>query len=253
MNWKKISLYVGLPVTILILYLGGMILVPYPGQKLGNVVFSERGIIEIGTAAFFFLAALFAFLLWYKTAFSKVGKWRVIYLLLGLAVLFVALEEINYGQFFFEFETPQHLSKYSSKDEFNLHNLFANKPAHRLNLIATIGFPVFFIVLPLIAFRSQNSYCPQNWTYYFLPQRQLLLFVIIGQLMTWFDDVFEFFGIKNTWTAEATETKELYWALAVLLWMIILFRRIVLQTESATDFSGTLLASEHNEMVGSVK
>lgn len=252
MNWNKISLYVGLPVTILILYIVGMILVPYPGQKLAYVVFSEHGIIEIGTAAFFFLAALFAFLLCYKTAFSKVGKWRVIYLLLGLAVLFVALEEINYGQFFFEFETPEYLAKYSSKDEFNLHNLFANKPAHRLNLIATIGFPVFFIVLPLIASRSQNAYCPQNWTYYILPQRQLLLFVIIGQLMTWFDDVFGFFGISNGWT-EATETKELYWALAVLLWMIILFRRIALQTKAATDFSGSLLASEHNKMVGSVK
>lgn len=143
MNRKEITLYVGLPVAILILYIGGMITVPYPSEKLGYVIFSERGIIEIGTAVCFLLASIVAFLLWYNTDSQRVGKWKVAYLLIGFMALFVALEEINYGQFFFEFKAPEALAKYNSKGEFNLHNLFENKPSHRLTLTASIVFPTF--------------------------------------------------------------------------------------------------------------
>lgn len=143
MNRKEITLYVGLPVAILILYIGGMITVPYPSEKLGYVIFSERGIIEIGTAVCFVLASIVAFLLWHKTDSQKVGKWKVAYLLIGFMALFVALEETNYGQYFFRFDTAEQVSKLNSKGEFNIHNMFGNKPARRLNLIATIGFPPF--------------------------------------------------------------------------------------------------------------
>ncbi len=250
MNWKEITLYVGLPVAILILYIGGMIAIPYPGEKLGYVIFSERGIIEIGTAVCFLLASITAFLLWYKADSQQVGKWKVTYLLIGFMALFVALEEINYGQFFFGFNAPETLAKYNSKGEFNLHNLFENKPSHRLNLTASIIFPAFFMVLPLIAIHKHKTYKPQRWEYYLLPERQLILFVIIGQLMSWFDDVFGFFGISNTWT-RATETKELYWSLAVLLWLLILYRRIVLKSGTAVDFSESLSESGQYAMAES--
>jgi hypothetical protein len=234
MNRKSI-LYIGLPVTLLILYVLGTFLIPFPGPKTKKIVFSEQGIVEVGTALFYFAAAVVGFLLCLKTKTAP-KKWRAFYLLVGLMALFVALEETNYGQYFFEFDTPDEIAQHNSKDEFNLHNMLGNLPARRLNLITTLGFPTFFLFLPLVACRDPHNYTPQRWVYYVLPEKQLFIYPFLAQLMSWYDDIFDFFGIANPWT-RATEFKELYWAMAVLFWLLILYRRVLTkaQVQSTCD------------------
>ena len=226
MDLKGKSLHIVLPVGILVLYAAGMVLALAPGKVLSRVVFSELGIVELGTAVFFILAAIIAFVLCYKAKTSSAGKWRLAYLIFGLGALFVALEEVNYGQYFIGFGTPTQIFELNTKGEFNLHNMFGNIIARRLNLVATIAFPTFLIVLPVFAALGKEAYSTNNWPYYILPGRRLILYAAIGQFMTWFDDLFGLFGIANAWT-RATEMKEFYWAMASLLWITIIYRRIL--------------------------
>jgi hypothetical protein len=225
---REILLYAVLPTGLFLLYLLGMAILPRPGEEAYRWIHGEspHGIIENATALFFFLGAG-----WFMAAFSAScgnatpGFLRVGYFILALSALFVALEEINYGQFFLNFETPDVIGALSTKDEFNLHNLYGNKPARRLNLIATIGFPMLFIVLPLLAnLRYRLPAWFHNLAGLFLPGRCLMLFAILAQLATWLDDIFGWFNVANAWT-RATEFKELYWGMGIFFWARILCRR----------------------------
>jgi hypothetical protein len=223
---REVIFFVAMPLALFFLYLLGMAVVPRPGYMLYSLVHGESpyGIVENATALSFSLGALlFLFACWRGASIPWTWRWG--YLALAAAALFVALEEINYGQYFFRFETPDFIEEFNCKHEFNLHNMFGNKPARRLNLLATIGFPMLFIFLPLL--RGWRGLPPlaaklSDW---FLPRRQLMLFVILAQLCSWLDDIFGWFGIANAWT-RATELKELFWGLGVLSWAGILWRRM---------------------------
>ena len=80
---------------------------------------------------------------------------------------------------------------------------------------------------------GKDHYSRQDWAYYVLPDCRLILFVVIGQLMSWYDDLLEPLGFKNIWT-RATEFKELYWSMAVMFWAIMLYRRILAGAPSFT-------------------
>lgn len=226
MNAKERILYVAMPLVILVAYIAGMALIPRPNEELAKILFSEMGIIELCTALFYLMAAVVGFVLCRRSRRLVGWKYQLSYLLFGLAALFVALEEINYGQYIFNFETPELLAAYNSKGDFNLHNLWGNMLARRLDLIAKIGFTVFLVVLPLVYTHQGRTYRRGSWTYYLLPGRQLILLGIIAPLLSWFDDVFGWFGIANSWT-RATEMKEFYWGLAAMLWVLIVSRRVL--------------------------
>ena len=88
----------------------------------------EDGVVEYVGAALFLMAS-FSYLVLYKKS-RKVLKveriplrGNVFYLLLGLAFLFVCLEEISWGQRIFGFETPERIREINSQSEFNFHNL----------------------------------------------------------------------------------------------------------------------------------
>ena len=79
----------------------------------------EDSWVENLTVVWFFLSAL-ALL---AAALAEGSPWRRgLYVLAGLAFLFVAGEEINWGQRIFGFETPESLMSFNPLLEFNIHN-----------------------------------------------------------------------------------------------------------------------------------
>lgn len=208
-----------------------MILIPHPGPRLSRLIFSELGVIELGTAVFYFAAAALVLKLFFELKSHPMGNRRRLCIAMAAVFLFIALEEINYGQFFFDFSTPDTLATHNSKREFNLHNLFKNTPARRLNLIATIGFLTGFVILPF-AFPEEK----RNGIFVFLPKRDLILFAVIAQLLSWLDDVCGWMGISNPWI-RATEFKEFYWSLMVLLWTVELRKHLPQSVEGRLEHS----------------
>lgn len=283
-------LTVWLPLAMLFAYLLGMFLIPrVPWQvPFGHgqcrcLIHSELGLIENLTALLFLISAIMAFRLAWKLRRQAERLYLICYLLFAAAAIVVCLEEINYGQFYFGFETPKTVRNRSTQyrsvvpgaasdiDDadvemedlaFNLHNLAGNKPARRLNLVATVGFPVWCILLPLLACKLRPGRCRRggHWTRYLLPGLQLTLIVILAQSMSWLDDAYEgLLSISQWWSSldqadrsglpavlmphldaildhlqrddnhwyRATEFKELYWSLTAVLYMLILSRRLL--------------------------
>ena len=89
---------------------------------------SEDQFIEYGGAVLFLFAGV-TFLVLYKRSRRVVVfdgipfRGNIFYLLLGLAFLFVCLEEISWGQRIIGFESPKKIREANAQGEFNIHNL----------------------------------------------------------------------------------------------------------------------------------
>jgi hypothetical protein len=88
----------------------------------------EDAFVEYVGAALFLMASVAFFLLYKRSRqismFAKISfKGNIFYLLLGLAFLFVCLEEISWGQRIIGFQTPEGIREINAQSEFNIHNL----------------------------------------------------------------------------------------------------------------------------------
>ena len=276
-----------LPLGLLIAYLLGMILVPevpwlspLAHGRHQCLVHSELGIIENASALMFLASAILALRLAWKLRRRVRRIYVAAYLVFAIAAMVVCLEEINYGQFFLRFETPELVREHSTQfrpaipdDDateeasdamedlaFNLHNLAGNKPARRLNTVATFGFPTWCILLPLVVARfwPRQAWNQGNWTRYLLPGLQLTVIVIIAQAFSWLDDGYvALLQLSESWNGQveagavlsapqnwldsmldhlkrydnhwyrASEFKELYWSLGGVVYMLVLSRRLL--------------------------
>lgn len=94
----------------------------YPEYFL-NFYVREDGPIEYGTALVFFTVALWLSVRLWKTRSAK-GMWfKITSALIIMAALFVAGEEISWGQRLLNIETPEYLAERNAQSELNLHNL----------------------------------------------------------------------------------------------------------------------------------
>ena len=186
----------------------------------------EIGLIERGTAVFFVLAACVAAALYFKTRDSVVKRYRVLYLAFALAGLFVALEEVSWGQKVFWWESPQWFVQHNHKAETNLHNMFGSKPSHRLRAIASVGCPFICIVLPLLVLRRRGQYTSDHWAYFLLPRKELICLATVTLVLTALN---RFDSIRNiaTWRTHFGELKEFYWSVTAFFYVIILWQRLV--------------------------
>ena len=119
-----------------------------------NVFFTlteEDHWVENLTAVWFFLASL----LFFTTAGTERDVFRrTIYILGGIALLFVAGEEISWGQRIVGFSTPDFLVDLNIQKEFNLHNM---QGIHNLLELTRYG-SLIFAFLTCIAFFCDKKF-----------------------------------------------------------------------------------------------
>lgn len=186
---------------------------------------TEHGAIEWGTAIVFLIAALLGGHLAWRTR-TRVPTWcTVLYSLFALAGLFVTLEEVSYGQKFFNWDTPKWFTEHNSKSETNLHNMFDNKPSNLLRSIATIGCPVCCIVLPLWRRIQQFRRQPVAWTEYCVPGPELITLAFLTIALTVLNKIPSVKGMA-TWSGHLGELKELYWGVTAACYAAIILRRL---------------------------
>ena len=87
-----------------------------------RVIAREHTAIEILTAVWYGCGGL---LLLVVSVGEKRALTRSIYALGAIMMVFIAGEEINWGQFLFNFPTPDFISDINNQDHFNTHNLYA--------------------------------------------------------------------------------------------------------------------------------
>ncbi|WP_394692090.1 hypothetical protein [Hyphobacterium sp.] len=109
------------------------------GSEAVDFGFSEYGVVF----ALFGIAAISALL-----AIRQSGLNRVLFVLLGLAAIVIAGEEMSWGQWIFGWSTPETLAAVNLQNETNLHNLV--DPRLYDIVYAAIGWST--LVLALIAY-----------------------------------------------------------------------------------------------------
>lgn len=168
---RLLHLYVTLPVALfafphLFLWLGGYRtwVLPVEGRELG--------LVENATAAFFLIAAAHAFYLLATRRGSAPWGARLGLGVVGTASLWVALEEISYGQHWFGFESPPWFVRANNQQQLNLHNLAGDRPA---NLLRTLGYVLVAglgVLAPLAVARRRTPL--PTWSRCWIPPRWMI-------------------------------------------------------------------------------
>jgi cytochrome b561 len=191
-----------------------------------NVVWlkSEQGPVEHLTAVVFLLIGGFGLYLFWRA--RHVAAWwaRAFYLAMALGGFLMAGEETSYGQHIVGWNSPQWFEENSKQQETNLHNLYNDRPAKLLRRFAEIGFPAVLIIGPLV-FLALGSYARKDWPYWLLPKGELILWLVIAALARPLTDMRDH-GWSERYTREVSEVAELYWSIAIFLWVLVLLRRI---------------------------
>ena len=140
----------------------------------------------------------------------------------ALASLYVAGEEVSWGQWIFNWTTPEFWQGVNDQNETNLHNTSSwldQKP----RLVLLIGTIVGGLIIPALM-KWKPAALPQKFTIIYPPSilsvtaAFALLIKIIDKVQDGFDD--------NLLT-RAAEIEELYLYYFVLLYLLALKRRIV--------------------------
>lgn len=229
---SSVFAWIVLPAFVVVLYFVLWWLAP---SVFFTFVASEQGVVELGTAFFFAAASYFALRLCLASKETLPPLYRVLYGLFAAVALFVALEEISYGQHLFRWTSPEFFQEHNQQGEMNLHNLMSSKPSKRLHLAADLGTALGFVLLPLVLIVGRrfsgasasalvrkvfaDAYSPGTWTYYLAPGLQLVGLVVLARVVGWLKRV-PGAGVDHN------ELRELLWSWAAFGYIAVIRHRL---------------------------
>ncbi|MCB0000015.1 MAG: hypothetical protein KDE56_29830 [Anaerolineales bacterium] len=126
------------------------------GQTALDWLIKEDGLIEsVGTVGYFVAGLFFLGVWWQRRREKRPFFWfkQLAYIGLAAMLIFVAGEEISWGQRIFNFDTPDDLREINTQDEFNFHNLEVIQGNSLLNTdrLLTLFALGFTLILPITA------------------------------------------------------------------------------------------------------
>ncbi len=214
-------------------YLGYIVMMCLANDEWRRWIDSEQGPTELGTAALFFLAGLTAAAIAWRAATMPL-RYRSLFALGAAVLVFVALEEISYGQHLFGWSSPEYMLQYNYRQETNLHNLHDNALSHLLRLVANLLTPLVFIVPPLVLLRHGRDYRRGSFAWHFLPKQELIGVAAVAWFCTTPQKIIDMIGHGGRRWLGLGELKELYWSIAAMGLMLLLYRRHMAPAEQAT-------------------
>lgn len=190
-------------------------------QNVLAVLHSENGPHEI--VQFLLMAAgVIIALLTLKTMDIKAQKWLAAWVgLAGLCCLYVAGEEISWGQHFLDWTTPEFWSAVNDQQETNLHNTSSwldQKP----RLILLFGVVTGGLLLPL-AQKYVPKLVPERFAPIY-PPHFLWLIALLAVGVKIAEKTGEAFGVILF--ERASEVEELYLYYFILLYLLVLKKRL---------------------------
>lgn len=217
-------LWLWLPLFFLLLFTA--IIIFFPGHITRTVIESENGLVEFGTPVLMVPAVIAGVLcfLWRK---SLPAAWLKAWLLLvTLACVYIAGEELSWGQQLFGWGTPDAMQAINDQQETNIHNIsswFDQKPRILLELWVLIGG----IILVLWRQFRGIEYSGENWRYWFWPGFVCLpaaVFAILIKMPERFENIFGYwpFGIH----VRTSELQEFFFAWFLMIYLLSCYARL---------------------------
>ena len=133
------------------------------GSRLGGPIgplFQKEGLFELVTVALALAGAIWsaaAALRWNKHGKSLLRQAPVLYAALAAALFLFAMEEINWGQTLFEFETPPAWAAINYQEQTSLHNLIDAPALELAERVLVVVFGLSVAALIVLAFVFPHS------------------------------------------------------------------------------------------------
>jgi hypothetical protein len=119
---KKTSFIILLSPFLLVLIQMILFIVPTT-RNLAFWLLEENHPIEIATFIIFFIAGIFGLYNSFTNAYALNNFIKSFYIIFCICLIIIAMEEIAWGQWFFNFETPNYWKQINRQGETTLHNL----------------------------------------------------------------------------------------------------------------------------------
>ncbi|HTT07600.1 MAG TPA: hypothetical protein VMH34_02245 [Gammaproteobacteria bacterium] len=189
----------------------------------------EEGFVEQASWIFAFAAAAVGTSL-LRQRRRLPSRWLAVWLLFGtLACVYVGGEEVDWGQDWFHWKTPEEWAKINKQHETNLHNTsswFNQKP----ELVLQVGIFVGGLVYPLTVGRRrrrQGIESVNDWRFWLWPTAIVVPTAIISLAITLLNINHRIYYFGPTFNMTRwSETAELYYYYFMLLYMLSFRHRL---------------------------
>jgi len=221
----KSWLWLWLPVVLFILIFGSALISEY----VHDTFFAgELGFIELATPLMLVPAIISGFVIFInreKLVTQQLGHWI---LLVTLACIYIAGEEISWGQQLVGWGTPEWVKEVNDQHETNLHNTsswFDQKPRVLLEIFVLVGG----IFLP-IKRKLQGINLPRDsWQYWLYPTMVCLPAAILAIFSRMPERIKSLFDMsENIVDIRTSEIQELYFAIFLMIYLLSIRKRLEL-------------------------
>ncbi len=139
-------------IVLLSVVIGGVVIAFFYTEYLSKYT-KEDGILEYSTAVFLFFGAIYSLIRFGKNVKKKNILIALTSIGFFLALLFVAGEEISWGQRIFGIESSEYFKKQNTQSEMNLHNL--KIMGVKINMLIfgkmlSFALAVYFMLVPFL-------------------------------------------------------------------------------------------------------
>ncbi|NJK49632.1 hypothetical protein HC931_17080 [Candidatus Gracilibacteria bacterium] len=197
---KRLLFSLPISLTLLVVVILKLIL-GYENSSYERMM-GEGGFVEYGTTLTYILAFAFSLPIGNYFIKQKQNLLGVIYYLLAILFLFIALEEVSWGQTFFKWETPDFLEEVNVQQETSLHNLvwFHYSLRDAIIVVSFLGGVSWWLAS---LFKLTHKF--KQFIKYLIPDWYLSSFFIVSFILSAilkFQDILTFFISKDQEFAE---------------------------------------------------
>lgn len=186
----------------------------------------ELGLIELTTPILAVIGAVVGIRLLSRAVRNGSRPLRIWIVLITLACIYFAGEEISWGQHLFKWETPEAIGRINDQRETNLHNVsswFDQKPRLALEIWVLVGG----IIVPVLEWRRGTRLAPEQFRYWFWPTLDCAptaVLAIVVRLPERMKDLFQIEALP--FELRYSEPQEYYFALFLMLYLASLSARV---------------------------
>jgi hypothetical protein len=221
-------MYVIVPVLLLV----AVIAAHYAGGAIRYSVWeSPVGILESGTGALALVAAAIALIASFQPLIRRAWAVRGWLLAFVVALIYFAGEDLNWGQYYFGWETPQYFLEHNKEHETNLHNIstwFNQKP----RIMVELWLLVACILVPL-GWRQPRQLTARLVPAMFWPDGRLVFIAVMALVVLATDWMAKRGFIPRT--LRWSEVEELFFAYGWLLYSMMLLGRVRSARQAGSD------------------
>lgn len=136
---------------------------------------------QVLTAVFLFLSTLISLFIAFEIR-KRTGHYHWFFIAFSAFCLLGTLEEINWGQDIFDFQTPEFFLKKSDQPDVNVHNIFQKQAGIKTKHIEGVVLFVYGVCLPLLARHPKVASYLVRWKF-IVPPPVLAPSFLIGSLL----------------------------------------------------------------------